>query len=255
MDLADPRAFELFLEIYGSLPRAGPGSTADTLRALSLVPVTEPASVLDLGCGPGAQTLVLAEALPGASILAVDLAPQMVTEARRRVDEAGVGGRVRVEGGDLSSPPVPVFSQDLIWCEGAIYFVGVEAALRAWRPLLTDGGCVAFTELIWTDPSPPAELVSWWLAEHPDITDEEGVRTAVRAAGFDTVGAFVLPDRSSWNEYYGPMEVRIPEFVAAHQEDPTALGIADEATMEIDMFRRYSDCYSYGFFVVRPGVR
>ncbi len=31
MDLADARTFELFLEIYGTLPRAGPGSTEDTL--------------------------------------------------------------------------------------------------------------------------------------------------------------------------------------------------------------------------------
>jgi hypothetical protein len=38
MDLGDPRTFSLFLEIYGTLPRAGPGSTADTLQALSLVP-------------------------------------------------------------------------------------------------------------------------------------------------------------------------------------------------------------------------
>ena len=60
MDLADPRTFELFLEIYGTLPRAGPGSTEDTLRALALVPGDpRPKTVLDLGCGPGPQTVVL----------------------------------------------------------------------------------------------------------------------------------------------------------------------------------------------------
>ncbi len=57
MDLEDPRTFELFLEIYGTLPRAGPGSTADTLRALAMVPTPEIRSALDLGCGPGALDL------------------------------------------------------------------------------------------------------------------------------------------------------------------------------------------------------
>jgi methylase of polypeptide subunit release factors len=91
MDLEDPRTFSLFLEIYGTLPRAGPGSTADTLRALSMVPHTDVRSVLDLGCGPGAQTLVLAEVLPEADILALDLNPPMVAaevaeEADREIE-------------------------------------------------------------------------------------------------------------------------------------------------------------------------
>jgi len=115
VDLDDPRTFALFLEIYGTLPRAGPGSTPDTLRALSLVPGRNPRMVLDAGCGPGAQTLVLAEALPKADILALDVTPQMVGEAARRCSAAGHGGRVLVREGDMLEPGVPPASLDLIW--------------------------------------------------------------------------------------------------------------------------------------------
>ena len=83
MELSDPAVFALFLEIYGTLPRAGPGSAADTRRALALVPTRSIRTVLDLGCGPGAQTLVLAEALPDASIRALDVVPETVAEANR----------------------------------------------------------------------------------------------------------------------------------------------------------------------------
>jgi trans-aconitate methyltransferase len=252
MNLADPRTFELFLEIYGTLPRAGPGSTEDTLHALSLTPNGNPATILDLGCGPGAQTLALAEALPDASIKAMDLTPQMATEARRRVEAADYDNRVRVETGDMMSPKVPKASQDLIWCEGAIYFAGVEPALRTWKPLLTPNGAVAFTEPIWIHPSPPEDLVAWWREEYPAITDEAGVRTAVQSAGFSTVGSFVLPAGSWWKEYYTPMEERVEEFLAAHSAEPLAAEIAAEATKEIETFRRFSDFYSYGFFIVQP---
>lgn len=252
MDLDDPRIFALFLEIYGTLPRAGPGSADDTLRALSLVPGPEPENVLDLGCGPGAQTLVLAEALTQASIIALDLTPHMVTEARRRCTAAGLDHRVLVKEGDMLDPRVPPASQDLIWCEGAIYFAGIRKALETWRPLLSSTGTVAFTEPVWIHPSPPEEVATWWREEYPAITDEGGVREQVSAAGFHTIGFFSLPFGSWWNEYYGPMERRVAEFRARHRGEITATEIADEAQKEIETYRLNHEFYSYGFFVVKP---
>lgn len=252
MDLADPRTFELFLEIYGTLPRAGPGSTADTLRALAMVPTPEIRSALDLGCGPGAQTLVLAEALSDASILALDLTPSMAAEAHRRITEAGLGDRIRAEIGDLTDSGALPAGQDLIWCEGAVYFAGVKNALRIWKPLLADGGTIAFTDAIWIHPSPPEELVTWWRNQYPAITDEHGVRAAIDAAGYDVVGSFVLPPETWTDEYYDPMEGRIAEFLGAHPDDPIATEIAAEATNEINTFRANSQYYSYAFFVVQP---
>lgn len=252
MDLTDSRTFELFLEIYGTLPRAGPGSAEITLEALAQVRHNDPMTVLDLGCGPGAQTLVLAEALPKASISALDLTPSMAAEAHRRVAQAGYGDRVTVEVGDMMAPGASPASVDLIWCEGAIYFAGVTTALQTWKPLLTPKGAVAFTEPIWIHRNPPADLVAWWHDEYPAITDESGVRDAVEAAGFDTIFSFALPADSWWTEYYSPMKGRIREFLAAHPDDALAGEIAAEAEKEIETFERYSDYYSYGFFVVRP---
>jgi trans-aconitate methyltransferase len=252
MDLSDPHCLELFLEVYGTLPRAGPGAKEHTRRALRMVPGHLPRTVLDLGCGPGAQTLDLATALPEARLLALDILPAMVEEARRRIGEAGLGDRVSVQVGDMSSPPVAANSQQLIWCEGAIYFLGVENALRGWRSLLTPGGSIAFTEPVWLQESPPDELLQWWQSEYPAITDEEGIRKAIHAAGFDTIGSFVLPSPTWWTEYYGPMETRIVELRARHPSDPVASEVAATAAHEIAMHRRFADFYSYAFFVVQP---
>lgn len=252
MDFSDPHSLELFLKVYGTLPRAGPGGTEHTLKALAMVPGPSPRTVLDLGCGPGAQTIVLAEVLPEADILALDILPTMVEEAQRRILEAGFEDHVRVEVGDMASPAVEAGSQDLIWCEGAIYFMGVSDALRTWRPLLTEAGAVAFTESIWLTPDPPSEILDWWQAQYPAITDEHGVRTAVDAAGFDTVGFFPLPAAAWRDEYYAPMEGRIAALKTDYPDDPVAAVVAAGAETEINMFVRFSDHYSYGFFVVRP---
>lgn len=248
----DAEAFERFLEVYGTLPRAGPGGDAHTLRALGLVPGRRPRTVLDLGCGPGAQTACLAQALPDAQILALDILAPTVERANRRLAEAGVTHRARADVGDMSAPPVAPASQDLIWCEGAIYNLGVTEALRAWRPLLAPGGTVAFTEPVWLTGAPPDELVAWWHAEYPALSDDDGVLARIEAAAHRTVASFVLPASAWWDEYYAPMQDRVDALRARRPDDPAAAEVAARATEEIDTFRRFGEHYSYAFFLVQP---
>lgn len=241
--------FERFLALYGVLPRAAPGSNEATLAALRALPNGPRNSVLDLGCGPGAQTLSLAGALPDSMIVAVDVLPSMVQETARRSRNAGVSARILATVADMAAPPVAHGSQDLIWCEGAVYFLGVTAALKTWRPYLTAGGCVALTEPVWLRNDPDEEIKNWWLREYPAITDEIGVRQAILDAGYRVIDSFILPAEAWWTDYYGPMEARIPEFLEENPGDGIAREIAAAAEEEISMFRRFNDSFSYGFFV------
>ncbi len=245
-------SLDLFLEVYGTLPRAGPGGDEHTLRALEMVPGPPPRSVLDLGCGPGAQTVALASALPRARLMALDQLPQMVKETQRRLASRALGDRVVAVVGDMATPPVERGSQDLIWCEGAIYNLGVTEALNAWRPLLDSRGTVAFTEPIWLTDSRPAELREWWTNEYPSISDRAGVRAKVASASYRTVASFILPSSAWWDEYYEPMKGRISALRARLPDDPVAEEIAAGAEVEIDYFCRFSDYYSYEFFIVQP---
>lgn len=252
MDLGDPDTLALFLEVYGTLPRAGPGGDAHTTRALQLVPGPPARTVLDLGCGPGPQTACLARLLPEAQILALDVVTDLVDAANQRFRAARLGPRVHALVADMAHPPVARSSQDLIWCEGAIYFMGITAALRTWRPLLRPGGTVAFTEPIWLTEAPPDELMGWWQSEYPSITDLTGVRSEVDRAQYRTVSTFALPPSAWWDEYYGPMQVRIEALRARLPGDAAAQEVVRAAETEIDVFRRFADHYSYAFFVVQP---
>src|SRR5262249_55966709 len=146
----DPKARAAFWDVHSGLPREGPGNRASTARALGLAaPIPESPHVLDIACGPGAQTLDLADLLPGATICAVDIHEPFVEETNRRAAARGVANGVRAMRADMRSLEFSPASFDLIWCEGAAYIMGVGKALRSWRPLLKPGGRLALSEAVW----------------------------------------------------------------------------------------------------------
>ena len=225
--MAADRATELFFELFSGLPRQGPGSTASTRRALGLVPGVGPQTrVLDLGCGTGAQSLVLAKSSP-ARIVAIDNHPPFVDALNREARRLGITDRVEAHVADMRNLQFAAGSFDLIWCEGAIYTVGVEAGLHEWRRLLRTNGHVALTEVCWRKPEAPAECAAFWNREYPAIRHTAALLEAVEACGYETVGHFPLPASAWWNDYYRPLQDNVTAFRKRHCDAPDAQELAD----------------------------
>ncbi|NJN51014.1 MAG: class I SAM-dependent methyltransferase [Gammaproteobacteria bacterium] len=249
-DMSKQRA--IFLEVHAGLPRQGPGNRQSTLRALALAQgagVPAAARILDIGCGPGAQTVDLANALPHAQIEAVDAHPPFLGEAQRRVDAAGLADRVGLSLGDMRNLAFAPASFDVLWCEGAVYVMGVAAALGAWRALLKPGGIIAFTDCVWLHSDVPADLRAWWLANYASMTDIDGCRDQVAQCGYRIVGDFVLPHSAWWDTYYQPMAVRIESLSRKYAGDEDALAALATIRFEIDTYRQHGDRYGYVFIV------
>ncbi len=242
-----------FLQIFGSLPRAGPGSNALTRKAIALLTDLPPSPrILDVGCGPGVQTVELLRATRG-SVVAVDLLPQMLARAREGAAAAGVADRLDVLQLDMKAMPFAESCFDVLWSEGAIYVLGFEAGLRAFQKLVKPGGFVAVSEAVWLKPDPPAEVMAFWQ-EYPEIDTVEAKLALVRRLGYEPLGHFVFPSSAWTDEYYDPMERRIAEHAEAWQGNPEAEAVLDAARREIAMFRRFSDYYGYAFLVMRKVI-
>jgi serine/threonine-protein kinase HipA len=119
--------------LFDGLSRLAPGSDASTRRALSLIPcLPENPLVLDLGCGTGRQSLLLARELDS-RVTAVDTHQPCLDALCDSAAKAGLAERIEtrcISMDDVAQMPGPA---DLIWSEGAIYNIGVEnsAALVA----------------------------------------------------------------------------------------------------------------------------
>lgn len=244
----DSAMFAAFMRLHDDLPREAPGSAAATRRALGMCGLTGPMSVAEMGCGPGAAVEALLEAAPEAHVVGLDLHAPFVAEAARRAAALGAGHRFTGVVADMGDAPL-TGPFDLIWSEGAIYSVGVEAGLAAWAKLLRAGGLVAFSDAVWLtdDPDPRARKV---FEDYPGMGDMAALRAKVEAAGFAPVGAFEL-GAAEWDGYYLPLAARCDALEAELSATPEGAEVLRLTREEIAARGACGRDYAYVFIVAR----
>ncbi|HHE41504.1 MAG TPA: class I SAM-dependent methyltransferase [Dehalococcoidia bacterium] len=238
-------------DLYGTLPRQGPGSVAVTRHAFSMLgPLPERPLVLDIGCGTGRQTMELAMLTDG-HIIGLDIFDWALDALSRKVVEAGLVGRVHTIKQSMMEMDFREETFDLIWAEGSLYIMGFENALSVCRRLLKRGGYLAASELCWLRDDPPEELRLFLQREYPGIKMVGDNIQCIAETGYDLLGHFTLPDRAWWGDYYIPMRKRLKELRVKYTDCPNALALFAEADREMDMRRKYARWYGYEFFLCR----
>ncbi|RMG64852.1 MAG: hypothetical protein D6722_16525 [Bacteroidetes bacterium] len=92
----DMTPLEYLIDLHLPAERQGPGSEADTLRALSCVDIAEQKAlrIADIGCESGSQTRTLARQLDG-HITAVDFFPDFPQQLEQKARKAGLSDKTR----------------------------------------------------------------------------------------------------------------------------------------------------------------
>ena len=238
---------DIFFELHQGLPREAPGNQECTRKAFSLLPHLPPKpSILDIGCGPGQQTIVLAQLTDGV-ITAVDTHEPFLEELKRRAIAQGVSEKVKPVNTSMFSLEFEAQSFDLIWSEGAIYIIGFDQGLKTWKPLLKTGGYLVVSELSWLQLNPPSEIREFWATNYPAMNLIEDNLKLIKAAGYREISHFILPESAWWDDYYTPLEQRITLLQTQYQDE----AILRQEQQEIDFYRIYSNWYGYVFYLMQ----
>jgi SAM-dependent methyltransferase len=242
----DTEDLELLFDLYEDTPRQGPGSAATTRCALELLPDDlRVERVIDLGCGTGGSTLVLAEDT-GAHVTALDIHPPFLETLRTHAAERGLAERITTACGDMSDVAPLGAGYDLVWAEGSAYSIGFENALRLWRPLFRPGGCLVLTELVWFTPEPSDRARAYFESEYPDM-QEEATRTGqAKELGYEVLHTFRLPS-SDWRAYYDGIEPSLRARIERRGEHP----VYTASIRERETFEACGDEYGYLCLVLR----
>jgi SAM-dependent methyltransferase len=103
-------------------------------------------TVLEIGCGVGAQTVTLARQSPGAQITSIDISEQSLGQARDRCEEAGIGN-VTFEQGNVFDLRYPDDTFDHVFvCFVLEHLAQPVEALRHMMRVLRPGGTITVIE-------------------------------------------------------------------------------------------------------------
>ena len=242
---------DIFWEIHSGLPREGPGDSISTARAYAAASDLPPQpKILDIGCGPGMQTIDLAK-LSGGEIIAIDFHQPFLDELVRRAKDAGVEAQIQARKLSMFEMDFEREQFDLVWSEGAVYIMGFKQGFKICHSFLKPGGYMVVTEASWFQPNPPGEVLDFWNEAYPDMgTIDENIQW-LQTHGYRLVEHFHLPDSSWWDNYYNPLAERVAMLREKYADNPEVQNALDEELAEIDLFRKYSDNYGYEFYVVQ----
>lgn len=243
---------ELIIDLHKGTKRQGPGSTSDTLKALSFMdlPTNKRLEIADIGCGTGGQSVTLAHHLD-AHITAVDLFPDFVEEVKHNAFSNGLSSDITPLEANMYDLPFEEASLDMIWAEGAIYNIGFQNGIERWKKFLKPGGYIAVSEITWIKKTPPKELSDFWESAYAEISSAGKKLIQLEGAGYNLCGYFFLPQESWINHYYTPLEAKFPSFLAKHNNSALAQQVVEANAHEIALYKKYKEYYSYGFYIAQ----
>jgi ubiquinone/menaquinone biosynthesis C-methylase UbiE len=145
--------------------------------------------VLDVGCGPGATALAFAARV--ASVVALDLTPAMLAQARKTAAERGLDN-LRFELGNAADLPFPDASFDVVASRLAAHHVAdPQAMVREVARVLAPGGMFLLSDTIAPeDPARDTFLNAFELLRDPSHVRDHRLsewQAMFRAAGLEPV--------------------------------------------------------------------
>jgi SAM-dependent methyltransferase len=242
---------KFFYELYEGLPRCGPGNTESTQKAYAeITDIRENADILDIGCGPGVQTLELAR-LSSGNIIALDNHRPFLDKLLAAAREQDLENHIRVLCQSMLEMSFEDESFDVVWSEGALYFMGFRNGLKKCHNLLKPGGYAAVSEAVYLQSDLPNAVSDFWQSEYPDISDIDGKIADISRENFRLYAHFTLPESAWLESFYLPMEKQIAAMHEKYPNNEEAKNVLNEAQREIDFYREYSKYYGYEFFVMQ----
>jgi 2-polyprenyl-3-methyl-5-hydroxy-6-metoxy-1,4-benzoquinol methylase len=127
--------------------------------------------ILDVGCGEGEDSLLLASL--GAKVTGIDISPAAVALAKERAQLSGLSGSTDFICSPLEQAPLPDKHFDVIWGDNVLHHVlpVLDESLRLLARVAKPGAKMLFIEPV--NLCPPLRKIRFLIPVHTEVTPGE----------------------------------------------------------------------------------
>ena len=169
----------------GFLSPGGPEEVAEMVSGLDL----SGKRVLDIGSGLGGVDVLLATTHGAASVVGIDVEPQLVEAAHALIAAKGLTERVTFQLVEPGPLPFPDAGFDVVFSKDAMVHIEDKAALYAEvLRVLKPGGWFTAADWLWAEGAAKSAVVEAWLSMGPlkfKFTSPPVALQAMFDAGFE----------------------------------------------------------------------
>jgi ubiquinone/menaquinone biosynthesis C-methylase UbiE len=193
------------------------------IKALSMISYIEKPLVLDIGCGTGVPTLILASHSNG-TIYAVDSNDLSLSILRDKIIKLNLSERIITFHKSVLEIDFPDLKFDIIVAEGLLNIIGFESGLLLVNKIIKNGG---------------------FFIIHDEYSNKNKKLKIINRYNYKLTGSFELDENVWWDDYYQCLEKQI----LACQDCNTCKLFKNELE-EIELFKKQPKLFRSRYFVL-----
>ena len=234
-----------FYLAYEDLDRLSPGSIDTTRKVIDKIDDKNILNILDIGCGVGQATILLADCFENATVEAIDLFKHYLSVLDEKIVEYNLGDRVFSYQMDMRDPDFANEEFDMVYCEAAIEIIGFKKGLKEWKRLLKPDGYLIVSDVTWIS-NPSKESKKFWKNTYEEVNTIENKISQIKNEGYEFIDYVIVP-KKDWKDYHKKLEQNLDKL----SSDKSAKSFVNQLKKGIDVYRRNSDDYSYVFYIMK----
>ncbi len=236
-----------FYMAYKDLDRLSPGSTDTTLKVIDKIDIDDNGelNILDVGCGVGTSTILLANYFKNAEVEAIDLFKHYLDVLDEKISKNDLESRVFSYKMDMNDLDFANEDFDIVFAEASAEIIGFKRALKEWKRLLKPNGYIIISDVSWIQ-KPSSKSVKFWKNIYDDVDSIENKIRQIKNEGYEFSDYVIVP-KEDWNSYYNKLEKNLNKLSG----DKSAKDFIGQIKKEINHYRQNSDDYSYVFYIMR----
>lgn len=233
-----------FYIAYKNLNRLAPGSDKTTLEALKYIKTEENLTILDIGCGVGADTILLAEYFKNSTVEAVDLFKHYLSVLDEKITENNLNNRVFTY--EMSMYDLDFANEDfnIVFSHASAHIMGFKKALHEWKRLIKPEGYMICSDISWTD-KPSRQSRNFWKNTYSEIDTPENKIKQITSEGYEFI-TYLTVSKEDAHEFYNKLESNLKLL----EGDDSSRDFINQLKKEIEVYRSNED-FSYVFYIMK----